>query len=108
MRVAAEFLGTLELVTPSEAGLAYGIRVTDVSSAGIGVTLRGEVPVGTKVRLLLDSGALDGTIIHCRPEHGHFAAGVRIDQNAVALSRIRWAASLRLSQNARPRANAAS
>lgn len=100
LRVPAEFIGTLELMPSGDAGPAYGIHVTDVSSAGVGITLKGEVPVGTSVRLIFDTGTLEGTIIHCRAENGHYAAGIRIDRNAVALSRIRWAASLRLHQPA--------
>ncbi len=92
----SEFFGTLELQAPNQSGPAYGMRVTDVSSAGVGIILRGEVPVGAKVRLNFDSGAVEGEVIHCRPEKGHFAVGVRVEHNAVALARIRWAASLRL------------
>lgn len=98
LRVPAEFLGTLEVVEPKGAGVAYGIRVTDVSADGIGISLRGELPVGASVRLVFDSGTLNGTIIHCRAEGGHHAAGVRIPAEAIAMSRIRWAASMRLHQ----------
>lgn len=96
LRVPAEFLGTLELVGPEGAGLAYGIRVTDVSADGIGISLRGELPIGAGVRLSFDSGTLSGTVVHCRAEGGHHAAGVKIPADAIALSRIRWAAAMRL------------
>ncbi|QOY88709.1 PilZ domain-containing protein [Paludibaculum fermentans] len=96
LRVPSEFFGTLELQAPNESSPAYGIRITDVSSAGVGILLRGEIPVGTKVRLIFDSGAVEGEVIHCRQEKGHFAVGVQVEHNAVALARIRWAASLKL------------
>ncbi|MGC4050668.1 MAG: PilZ domain-containing protein [Paludibaculum sp.] len=96
LRAPAEFLGTLEVLTANESGLAYGIRVVDVSSAGVGITLRGEIPLGTQVRLIFETGTVEGTLVYCRPEKGHFAAGVRVDRNATALLPLRWAASLKL------------
>lgn len=96
LRAPAEFLGTLELLSANEPGLAYGIRVTDVSSTGIGITLRGDVPVGTPVRLVFETGTVEGTVVYSRAEKGHFAAGVQVERNATALSPLRWAASLKL------------
>ncbi|MGJ5819061.1 PilZ domain-containing protein [Paludibaculum fermentans] len=96
LRVPSECFGTLELLAPNEPGLAFGIRVTDVSSTGVGITLRGEIPLGTRVRLIFDSGPVEGEIVHCRAEKSHYFVGVRVEHNATALARLRWAASLKL------------
>lgn len=96
LRAPAEFFGTLEILTANEPGLAFGIRVLNVSTAGVGISLRGEIPVGTQVRLIFETGTVEGTVTYCRAEKGHFAAGVQVERNATALSPLRWAASLKL------------
>jgi len=97
LRIPINLTGTLELLEEGGHGLAFGIELTDVSSGGLGIIAGGPLPIGAQVRLSLNGGTLLGVIANCRPELGHFAAGVRIDHDSGILSAIQWIASLRPS-----------
>ena len=93
-RFPVGLVGTLELLDQGGHGLAYGIRISDVSQGGLGLTLGGAVEVGARVRVLVDGGVLIGVVAHCRQGVGHFCAGIAIEHDSGSLSRLGWLAIL--------------
>jgi hypothetical protein len=94
-RLRVRLTGTLELLEAEGGqGSAFGIHLTDVSSAGLGIIAGGPLPVGARVHLQLNGGSLTGFVAHCRPENGHFAAGITVDRDSGVLSSIQWIADL--------------
>ena len=61
---------------------------------GIGLTLENGIPVGAKVRLAVQGGAIHGVVVHCEKLPGEFSAGIVVDHDTSAVARIVWTACL--------------
>lgn len=94
-RTPINLTGTLELLEEGGHGLAFGIELTDVSSGGLGLISGGALPIGVQVRIRLNCGSLLGVVTSCRPEYGHFAVGILVENDSGILSTIQWMAGLR-------------
>jgi hypothetical protein len=86
--------GTLEILDGKEPRMAFGITITDVGSGGVGLIAGGNLAIGSKVRLSIQNGVLEGVVVHCHPEIGHYTAGISVAHDSGVLARLQWMASL--------------
>ena len=87
-------VGTLELLDDGGCGPAFGICVTNVGPGDIGLTLRSDIPVGAKVKLVVQGGVIHGVVAHCEKLPGAFSAGIVVNHDARAIARIVWTACM--------------
>ena len=96
-RFPIDIVGTLELQDEGAHSPAYGIGITNVAPGGLGLTLRSGIPIGARVKLVVQGEVIHGVVSHCEKLHGEFSAGIAVDHSAGALARIGWIALLRPS-----------
>ena len=68
--------------------------ITNVGPGGLGLTLENGIPVGAKVKLVVQGVAIHGVVAHCEKLPGEFSTGITVDHDASAVARIVWTACL--------------
>jgi PilZ domain len=80
-RTAVNVAATLRI---GDSAAAIPVRVTDVSTSGLGLETARAIAVGTTVSIELKNGTASGEVRYCERGGGRFRAGVRIAELILA------------------------
>ncbi|MBI5083527.1 MAG: PilZ domain-containing protein [Acidobacteria bacterium] len=86
-RLEAGFLATLTTLAEPEQTLA--VRVEDVSSAGMRMSLPGRIPSGMPVKLSFEDRLLLGEVAWCGMVNGELQAGLVLEHSLDGLSDLK-------------------
>lgn len=93
-RYPIHVVGTLELQDDGGYGPVFGICISNVAQGGLALTLRSSIPVGAKVKLVVQGGVIYGVVAHCEKRPGEFSVGITVEHDVSAIDRIAWNACL--------------